>query len=807
MSEDSFFALIKSALPEDMHPDELLGCVPPEMWRKMPYEAAVIALRNCPRLNWDAYLERNPDVRASGMEPYLHYVAHGVYEGRRLISWHTLKKVEEPGRPLVSIVIINYNNRHFLRKSLGSVTCQTLKDLEIIVVDDCSTDGSLKIINEYAAQDERIKVLVNEQNSGTLFSRKRGTLGATGRYLMFLDSDDYLEPDACEIATTAIAHGYDIVKFGVHLTNVANLGTQEIENCAMWCNKGYEREYFYDEIVSSIFTDSEMSWLLWASIYLRELVVEAFNDLPDAYFTGADDALIVLAISHRARSLLKIPNKLIHYSFGLGISVTSEHRAFFKYLPARCDTARYFKGYVSRHGLNINVEKLYLDLCEPIISKFIYIAKNDEVASGMSFLASSLGKDCVLKFLIDRYINNPQKMAGFVRSLDNIPTKVRHIGIICPELLQPWGLTIIRSLCDFCAEDKYRITVFTEQKYPEYKLTLQESVKVIRMNSIYYDNTNLIEHIQDLVEDVEECGLDAMLYVGRWQPCLLLYVLVLHWINVPIVFIDYYNRSLMSKHGYGLESQARMAIARSADAVICASLSEELYLRQNGVNAISIPYPVNQINQIHRRGIPAIIAVICGKGTTIDQVRHVLLVLQEAVKHAPWVSMFIICDYEDAEKTQEYSSQVKELYLQKHVRFKKLTEDISRLLESCGIFLSTTHDEFAFVGVAEAQALGLPCVVYDSVIPCAGDNPSIIRIPEGDCLGAAREIINLFMNPDKWLELSAMATENSKKFTPEIFIENMRHFFNNFPLSMPLHSYQASDYVDLAKMVSLQIIA
>jgi len=92
--------------------------------------------------------------------------------------------------PLVSVVIPVYNASKYLSRTLDSVLRQTYKNLEIILIDDCSKDDSLKIMYEYAEKDSRIKVLESEKNQGVAAVRNRGIQAANGEYIALLDSDD-----------------------------------------------------------------------------------------------------------------------------------------------------------------------------------------------------------------------------------------------------------------------------------------------------------------------------------------------------------------------------------------------------------------------------------------------------------------------------------------------------------------------------------------------------------------------------------------------------------------------------------------
>jgi len=96
--------------------------------------------------------------------------------------------------PTLSVIVANYNNEGYIRDCLDSVLSQTYKDLEILVCDDCSSDGSLAILHEYEKQHPSIiKVMANASNQGVAQTRHLAILQATGEYLTTLDSDDYYD--------------------------------------------------------------------------------------------------------------------------------------------------------------------------------------------------------------------------------------------------------------------------------------------------------------------------------------------------------------------------------------------------------------------------------------------------------------------------------------------------------------------------------------------------------------------------------------------------------------------------------------
>ncbi len=122
-------------------------------------------------------------------------------------------------QPLVSIVVPVYNSAAYLPEMLDSVLGQTYGNLEVICVNDGSRDDSLEVLRRYAARDARVKV-IDKANSGAGDTRNRGIAAATGEYLCFVDSDDFIEPHAIErLVEAALGSGADAVIFGMDFYN------------------------------------------------------------------------------------------------------------------------------------------------------------------------------------------------------------------------------------------------------------------------------------------------------------------------------------------------------------------------------------------------------------------------------------------------------------------------------------------------------------------------------------------------------------------------------------------------------------
>lgn len=192
--------------------------------------------------------------------------------------------------PKVSVVIPVYNTGALLDRTLGSVTRQTLADIEVIFVDDCSTDDSLEILRAWERKDARIRVIAFDRNGGVSRARNAGIDAASSPYIYFLDSDDWIDDDYLEaMYAKAVETGQDVVVNADYIKEYEEAGRDpEREG---W---GFTEPGFYPPAV----VQSHMLCVIWARLYKREYLIS--NDIrfpiiaggaEDIYFTGLAEVL------------------------------------------------------------------------------------------------------------------------------------------------------------------------------------------------------------------------------------------------------------------------------------------------------------------------------------------------------------------------------------------------------------------------------------------------------------------------------------------------------------------------------------
>lgn len=224
--------------------------------------------------------------------------------------------------PIVSVIVPCYNGERFLTQCLDSIVNQTLHDIEIICIDDGSTDRTLDILKHYEESDSRIAV-IRQENSGAGAARNKGLRRAKGKYLSFLDADDFFEPDMLEKAyLSAEEYQADFVAFNSNQYRM-DLDTFVATPWVFSVDRVPEQMPFtYREITGNVFK-AFVGWA-WDKLYRKDFVLE--HDLWFQEQRTTNDMLFVFSGLVVANRIAVVDKVLAHQRSGNGesLSVTRE---------------------------------------------------------------------------------------------------------------------------------------------------------------------------------------------------------------------------------------------------------------------------------------------------------------------------------------------------------------------------------------------------------------------------------------------------------------------------------------------------
>ena len=220
--------------------------------------------------------------------------------------------------PTLSIIIPFYNTAAYLERCLKSILTQSLRDIEVICINDGSTDGSMKIMRRYITKEKRLHVYSFEKNYGTVIATKLGLLNAKGKYVMFVDSDDVLLPDACENLVRRIEElGVDILQYAINVNVPDGIDISGFLKRLQYKPMSSEGA----NLLSDCFVLRRFPHNLVNKIYRREVCRAAAEKMPDLHIKQFADLYMMFFILYYAKTFRSVPDGPYYtYYFGIGIS-------------------------------------------------------------------------------------------------------------------------------------------------------------------------------------------------------------------------------------------------------------------------------------------------------------------------------------------------------------------------------------------------------------------------------------------------------------------------------------------------------
>lgn len=332
----------------------------------------------------------------------------------------------------VSIIIPVYNIKKYLRQCLDSVINQSFQNTEIIIINDCSTDGSYNIIEEYQKKYPDISVVSLEKNLGLGNARNEGLKIATGKYIVFIDSDDWVKPDYIEILYS------NITKYNCDLI-IANHYT--FDDKTKYLKPFNHPDMFYNFIIDSAENKQKiltlrMIWSVWNKIYDRNFLLK--NDI---YFktNKMEDILFIYETVLKSAGFMFIKDATYYYRINRKDSIMyNKTDRIYNCIKAASEIKKFLKSQ--------NLFETYKKSFYPYIA--LLFAAEFEVSS------LSSGQLAKISLILKRVFFNGMKIP-FYKTYDKFSYKIR---LFCFYICLKYGINyavigrVLRKAYTFTAE-------------------------------------------------------------------------------------------------------------------------------------------------------------------------------------------------------------------------------------------------------------------------------------------------------------------------------------------------------------------
>lgn len=685
-------------------------------------------------------------------------------------------------KPLVTIIIPNRNNETYLREAISSCANQTLKDIEIIIVDDASTDNSVSIINEASSNDPRIKVLLYADRKSQSQARKDAVDTSLGKYIFFLDSDDFIEPDTC-LALSNILETDPSIDAACCKTNII-INNKEIPNGRLesldrFLNPKIEG-ILSGNMAKQAFLEKKFPFTLWNKMYKGDMCREAFAKVKDGFYPKAQDLYAAFFLLIEIKKIHFANISLYNYRFGGGVAGTT----------------------------NLSLEQFDIICHQGLVADEIdeYCAKR--LASGVKDIANEirrmLQQECYWKWktqlpfdlkkmgydIMCRRFGAKEIFRSLI--LDNHKEHLRiasvfdedeEIGSSNGKVVKKIALYYHRLSMGGCQKIVWEQSVMLEKAGYEVYLILEElgnsSFDVTHVKKIIQiprskpnDPNAILKHSEGLWDAVEENDIDLVIYHSGSSHNLLWDLIALKSCNVKSIVVHHesFNSFLTGVSNF---TSNRHKVFNLADKLVALTKAADTFYKTLGINATFIPNPVN-LYSIKDTPETYEILAIGRPDDAIKQYDHMLIALKSIKSAIPDVNLNFVGEFLSEDKKAQFISLAKRLDVYDNITLCGKTSDPRTHYRRCNLLLCTSSSEGFSLVIAEAKSFGLPVVSYSlPYLDILRDGKGVICVPQGDIEALASASIKVLSDFQLQKILSEEAHESMKEFSAKYNFEEM----------------------------------
>lgn len=723
--------------------------------------------------NWvDSGLVDFKTIRTA-LDYYADYVSDGDSEdARRHVVARFWRAAQRPaGTPKVSILIPAYNVQDSVGASIESALGQTMSDIEIICVDDGSTDCTWDVICNYARRDCRVVPIRHNRNLGLYMARKTAVLSAVGEYMACLDSDDILPVNACADACRCAADsGADIVQGHVEIVNVGKFPESRLD----WIRKltvPYPTCLDGKDLLAKMFIDRNIGTSVWGKIYARALLLKAFNALGNVRITMAEDIMASFAIATFARKYAPQNSPFYKYSYGTGI--TGKAELTLDQYKAQCcgtDVIPELKRFKDEYGANnpmLNkaftaVRSRLLNDAYGRVESFLPIKSLQR--EGMRHFADKIGALEFVKYLAERFFGNRAALIQRLDYLEFVPRikakRLKTIGIFYFHLTQGGVQRVISLLVPMFQHMGYKIVMFLEKKINGACFSLPDTVELVYLpESQTTTSSNIAHRLELLAQEIQALGVDVMYYHANSSHIMQWDLLVCKLVS-KIPFVLHYHscvgQSLCAMQTVPAFS-CLAAHMRMCDKVIALGRIDELYFKSQGVDAVYIPNPpaeelysgVSRPSNLDRKTI-----LWCARISWEKHPLDPIVIFDKIHRHIPDARLVIVGGGAQP-IVAAMEKRIKELGLGKYIEMTGGQNDTYQYYRTATAFLMTSSFEGFPMTLLEAGAFGVPTVMYSlPFLEMVRGNKGIAQVAQGDINEAASALCRILSDESIYRTMS-----------------------------------------------------
>ena len=665
------------------------------------------------------------------------------------------------------MIIPVYNDALYLRGALESVVNQTLRNIEIICIDDHSADESRKILEEYEEKDSRIKIILHKENQSSSQARKDGVSISKGRYVMFLDGDDEFDPHACEEAYSAIEeYKTDIVQFDTEIINCSDLSDNSIRSFEERL-RPYTKRINEENITNLCFVEHRFSFTLWNKIYRGDLCRRAFGLVEDGSFPKAQDMYAFFIISSLSRSYIGIDKKLYRYFAGRGDYGKSkmDMTAFSHLLTEKrvCDAIKRFAvSCDDPQALKAAADSIEHYFLGHDVGAWKQNISAEYDMEAFSLLVQTWGIEAVCSMLAEKYwferadiarrMLNSQCFNLEARPVKTVAIYYRKIQDGGAEKVTAQLSNILEGVKDEKGRKKYKVILITDDVSSE--------------NEYYLEPSIIREYLPECSEFIKEkyqkrlfvwskildkYDIDAVVS-GQWMDAFTLWdMLAVKGHRSHPGFVLHIHSFTMRPYQWKSEAALEiMYLYQLCDGAVVLSDCDRTFVELFCGNTHTIANPVKYIEETDVSNSREKNSIVwSGRLVPVKQPEHLIFMMERVVREIPDAKLYIVGTGEE-EYVETLKKAVSDSKLDDNIVFTGFTNDVSLYYKKAQIAVCTSMYEGFPMFISEALSYELPVIMYDLPWLMISDkNEGICPVEMGRYDLLAREVIRLLENHEE----------------------------------------------------------
>lgn len=692
--------------------------------------------------------------------------------------------------PFISVIVPIYNVEKYLRQTLGSLAAQQMEELEFVCVDDCSTDGSAAIIAEFAAGDSRFKPIYFDSNKNVSQARKEGVLASRGKYIMFLDGDDYYEPDACaRLYAQMEAQRVDVMQFGTNIICENAALAANVEKLKSSLNPYARRvEAEPEELLEMVFAKKLWSFNLWNKIYRREVCVKGFSAVEDGVFRNGEDLYAYFLITHFSRSYMGVEGlKCYNYCYGRGLygHAAMDLDRFSAYCSQARVTGALYR-FIGAHGL----EERYGRLVDLIEARFIggvaynwrNTLKPSEHARGFDVMCAEWGVEKTIAAVAKQYRSEKQGVAESVygaKAMERRIGKIRTIAMYYHWMVTGGVERVMSSLSFMWTEMGYNVVLITDTEPTEGDFPVAPGIKRVVIKDFRECNAdNYIERARSLAAALRENNVDAVDYNAWVNPMLLWDLLLIKSMGIAFCYHTH-SVSTHGLHSLNTSINDRMAVCRLMDGIACLSRVDELLFRCANPNSHYIANPIDA-EAVAKKPAAALdgrTILWSGRFSHEKNPMDVVKMFKGVIERAPDARLVMLGDGK-ADIVKAINDYIDANGLRGSVELPGFVKNVDEYYLKASVLVGTSKYEGFPMVFLESCAYGLPIVTYALDYLELARECSIISVPQNDIAAMTEAVTDILLDDEGRRNLGAKLRREALKLAGEDLRAKWKAFFD-----------------------------